>query len=594
MLKSEVARTYCVIPILDNLVDVKKFRDFCESKNIEFSSFIVRGYSFSVVCTISYLIKRVMEAPNTFGLDFDRLLQRADFVGLPFCRLPDKSISGKFARNLVELYHPFLGIDRWEKFNAAGSRISEFIIQTCKIAFEKGLKNACENQNDKEFVDSVLKYASIWFWDYILLDFSDVRSTYRNAYKKGNMSLMSNAVPLVIDKRHNFFEGYKYSIEYLLESLVICNQNKIKVQGRLKKVDDWKSFNRLFPNVRTDQLILGQFDFEKSNYLDSIFKSDCIGNSFSALTQSQHYIKRPKTVDESLDELFMWYEVTMLDGGNNYLGFITMLKGYASFDVDNIQIIKLAHPQQGVDGNNYSFAILIESSGFISDSSYWVLFYDFATDYSGTGGSYYNHVLEELKNLSEKVNLIEASVDEEILLKYLEGHRVRRLVTQGQELLRLSDSLKGGLFELFIAHLLSRMQFTSYVRYRNSEILGKKEIDIISAKISEGKINMVIVEAFGSFPNNTSQISTEMKEKLLAVKNNYAKVLSDIGFKFDSKKAPLIQGWVVTYDSTHVRRLAPNIFVYDINKVNELCNNFGVNYNAFSGFMKKERHFFDF
>jgi hypothetical protein len=287
----------------------------------------------------------------------------------------------------------------------------------------------------------------------------------------------------------------------------------------------------------------------------------------------------------------MWYEVSMLDVGNNILGFITILKGYSSFGTNAVRVLKIAHPQKGVEGNNYSFAILIESFGLFTDSSYWLLFYNFATDYSGTGGSYYKRVLEELKSIGKRVHLTEVRVDEEALLKYLESHRVRALVTQGQELARLSESLKGGLFELFVAHLLSRMGFVTYLRYRNSKLLGRKEIDVISAKVVNRKMKIVIAEAFGSFPKDVQQITNELTIKLSIMQQHYTHILKEIGVSYDDEidSTPVIQAWVITYDATQKKKLAPSVYVYDIKKVNELCKDFGVNFDAFSHFLRRQK-----
>jgi hypothetical protein len=286
----------------------------------------------------------------------------------------------------------------------------------------------------------------------------------------------------------------------------------------------------------------------------------------------------------------MWYDVSMLDVGNNLLGFSTILKGYSSFKPQNIEVIKIAHPQEGGIGNNYSFAILLESFGFISDSCYWLLFYDFATDYSGTGGAYYDEVLKQLKHLRSRVHVTEASVDTDNLLAYLESYRVKKLTTRGQELLKLSENLKGGLFELLISHILSRMHFETTVRYRNSAILGKLEIDVIAVKrFKNGKIKIIIAEAFGSFPNNDNlRKKQEMIKKISLVNSNLSDILEDIGITTNGKMLASIEGWIFTYDYKILKRLAKDVRIFDIRKIKELCKKYAVDFSEFAEYLKKQ------
>jgi hypothetical protein len=232
----------------------------------------------------------------------------------------------------------------------------------------------------------------------------------------------------------------------------------------------------------------------------------------------------------------------------------------------------------------------------MSDSSYWFLFYNFATDYSGTGGYYYQSTLQDLKKLGKKINLIEGEVTEEELSNYLESNQVRKLVTKNQELSQSNDSLKGGLFELFVAHLLSKMGFETQLRYRNSKLLGKSEIDVIAIKqLLNKKAKMVIVEAFGSFPIDPfyiAKIRKEMEKKLSIVRNNYGEILSEGGVQYLTNTAPTVELWIATYDTTRKRRLCPGVYVYDKNKLVDMCKQFNVNYNDFTEFLTKRKQTF--
>jgi hypothetical protein len=315
-MRSEVAQTYCVLPVLENLLDVDGFEDFCAATNIEFSSDIVRGYAFSVVCTLAHLINRVLDAPQALGFEPDRVLQRARFVGLPYCSLPSKSKVGKLARNLVELYRPFLGVNDWSDFKQNTPKLFEQVVKPLKRTFDEGLRDLSESKQDKEFLSSVLKYAEAWFMDLILFDYPDVRMTYENVYKRGKMGNGREPVPMVIDKKQNFFEGYRLALEYLWYCFFDKDTSKLEPLQQLHKCKDWDSFDDLYSEIRAYDFVEGFGDFEESSYLDSIFKLTTIGlENFDYLAKSTLYKQHPETIEETLNDILCGMKLACLMWG---------------------------------------------------------------------------------------------------------------------------------------------------------------------------------------------------------------------------------------------------------------------------------------
>ncbi len=312
MLQSDIAKTYCIIPILERLLDVKAVENFCKQQGLDFSDEVAKGYAFSVVCTINHLITRVLIAPDTMNLKYEKVLGRADFVGLPFFEIPDQTDSGKFARNLVELCRQFLGINSWSDFRNAGSNVSKYIVVPFRTAFSSGMKETLNDSNGNNFTESALRYAAIWYIDFILLSYQDICSTYSNAYKREPIRMIPDSIPLFIGKSC-FFYGYKLAILYLIESIIGSNYNKSKGLSQIKQCEDWDSFNKLFAKIEIHKVVPRILDFEQSHYLDSVFKTNRIGNSFTLLQHSQLYSGHQKSIEQKLDELFMWYGVTMLD-----------------------------------------------------------------------------------------------------------------------------------------------------------------------------------------------------------------------------------------------------------------------------------------
>jgi len=54
------------------------------------------------------------------------------------------------------------------------------------------------------------------------------------------------------------------------------------------------------------------------------------------------------------------------------------------------KVIRIIHGTDQEHRRNYSYAVLSEMRGFISDASGWVLFYDCCSDRGSTSGLYYD------------------------------------------------------------------------------------------------------------------------------------------------------------------------------------------------------------
>ena len=95
-----------------------------------------------------------------------------------------------------------------------------------------------------------------------------------------------------------------------------------------------------------------------------------------------------------LDSFFFWHEMDALDTNkihvfNGAFAFISLLIGeaekYKMFkNTDPILIARIKNPVEK-NKNDISYGILLQSGGWISDSSGWLLFLDCGNDFSGGG-----------------------------------------------------------------------------------------------------------------------------------------------------------------------------------------------------------------
>jgi len=141
------------------------------------------------------------------------------------------------------------------------------------------------------------------------------------------------------------------------------------------------------------------FGFSKFFRIKKEISKDVIGN----------FLKYDKKIQlnekEKLDYKLLWYQIEFLDSSKSHIfngvpTFIQMLIGSAEakriFGIDEkAYVCKFTHPDKSVNGNDFSYGVLIEAFGSTEIS-----------DYSGFSGS--EHMMaEKIIELYKKKGLIE-------------------------------------------------------------------------------------------------------------------------------------------------------------------------------------------
>jgi len=154
-----------------------------------------------------------------------------------------------------------------------------------------------------------------------------------------------------------------------------------------------------------------------------------------------------------LDTFFYWLDIDVLDTNkihvfNGASAFISVLIGeiekYSIFHIDDSVIVaRIKHPISKTK-NDRSYAILLNSGGFLTDTSGWLIFLDCGTDYSGSGGYLTDQIEKFLERYEkeEKIVINEISVPSNIFRRYLKQKRVptvvRSIKHDTDEIIRLS------------------------------------------------------------------------------------------------------------------------------------------------------------
>lgn len=129
---------------------------------------------------------------------------------------------------------------------------------------------------------------------------------------------------------------------------------------------------------------------------------------------------------KKIDYFFKWLPVAYIDSGkvHDFFGtyaFIPFLLGLTTSKKvstnNKIEVMRIKHPETGVSGFFYSYALLNKSSYFNDDGMGWVIFLTCGTDFSGHGGSMHEDAENYIKKFYANgiLEVREITVDEDVL-----------------------------------------------------------------------------------------------------------------------------------------------------------------------------------
>lgn len=328
-----------------------------------------------------------------------------------------------------------------------------------------------------------------------------------------------------------------------------------KQREELEEIICWYALDEFFTIINEEILKPMMKNFSIKIPFDSTLKvrSEIDKNIFSELLnpegvdEPEYMIKDDEnSIKKRLEYFFLWYDVEVLDTQkitlfNGVPAFVTMLLGSVTLKKmehgDKVLVRRIKHPANG--GYDYSYAILIEVYGVISDSSGWIVFFDCATDYSGGGDS--NRLTAEtfIEEFS-KAGLVEVKemvVDKKLFKKFLVekststvfnakisllpfGKHVLDLEETARKLENFVGATKGKLLELLVYYYLTKQDDAfGYTKIEWDRRIGGKQIDVL-ADAEDGTVH--IFECKASIGDPQERIN-ELREKATAVKEQYKK-----------------------------------------------------------------------
>ncbi len=457
---------------------------------------------------------RIVSYNSSLGLTEDQIYVRARHCGIPLNKVPNTCEKIILIKNL-ELLIRKIRKSKLSDFEKISKELETKVIEP----FDNLLDTVLMKKTEKIISDS----------DGIIL----VSKIYLSVF----MNQMNHGLPWAycfggIDHKisspryKKAFLGYKVSLEFLWSHLMGLKPFEKILEAKIKLIKGWDRHYYPFPGgnpLKNDDedfnsintfIIKTILDPEEkkagmTSPIDQMFSFSTKPNKkkLSGLIKT---FKPPKLSErEKMDIFLLWYPIQLLDTSKSHIfngvpAFATVLLG--AIELKNmgwkhrVCVRKFKHPHQELRGNDYSYAVLIESYGSIgSDFSGWLLFEDCCGDYSGFAGQ--EHAVAEslLRAKTEDIDIKETTVTLEKFKKYiskfviLEGSdsakranldlrfQLNKEKAQNKEFV---DETKGIITELITYYTQSKSGFKEYDW--NIPLPDDKQLDV-TAETNEQK-----------------------------------------------------------------------------------------------------------
>jgi len=439
----KVDDVFGVLNCIKIISDVDKFRNWANIEHgIKNFDDVFDGYQFFLESAIRTFIQ-VIIYDSSLDVKEDFVFFRARFVGVDLNKIPNTCEKIILIKNIDEKLRIIKKAKSWEEIKEALIQFKEIVLDVFDKIFKSNVAVSPKTRITKE---EALKYATMF---YVNVYLNDTSRFIPHGYW---VSILDNEINPTQHQKQ--FKGYKYSLQYVWNALLGTKYYSTSIKN-LHNSKDWSIeepsiFNAesemINPELTYDDVLDSYFGKIQTEIIEPLEKDLEVKINFEKILYlknkiSKHllkdllkFVREPKLNEkERIDFDLLWYPIEFLDSSKSHIfngvpAFSSMLAGTAELksifgDGGKAYICKFIHPNRGVNGNDFSYGVLIEAFGNtgISDYSGWVLFFDCCGDYSGFSGS--QHAMAEMMiDEYKKRNLIEVReivVDKDKLKNYI-------------------------------------------------------------------------------------------------------------------------------------------------------------------------------
>lgn len=494
------------------LLDYDKFKLYLVSQGKKNNDELFTGFKFYVQSICNNIMESISRGDFLF-LEENMIIKRANFHGVPLSKLKNTCQKIIFLKNMKRLFESLYNskdeCDYREKLaRTKGIFISMIDEYKSKIYLSKKF----ENINKEEII---LNLAI--FWNYI--DYNDTGK----GFPKGiffSLEESNEAEPLFISNRGKYlhlFEGFKYTLIYVW-NILLSKEQKTVFPHEIIQTKNWEELDNFFHKIRTSIIVPleKEYRLSRETYFHLAGNINSIIPSFFFEPDSDPEL----SFIEELEQLFLWYPIQALSSEAVFSGSsscVITIEGNIALrsrmnNEEKIQVIRFTHSEDR--GSSFSYAVLIDAFGTIADYSGWLLFFDCGATTGGFSYSSYMFVEDTLSLYPDFIDVIDCKIQSKELLRYInsksfnikdviEGNEINQDIEQmlskalnrdqkSQEnykfISELFSASRGLLLELVAYYYFSCRGEKTVWRYKNFDLLGQTDIDIISQKDNEVSI----------------------------------------------------------------------------------------------------------
>lgn len=519
-----IALLFANIPLIRLIADCNQFQEYANSIDGPKIERLWRGYRKLFQCVMFWNILG-LERTEELGLTTNLITERSIFVGVPMSIRPITSQKAIFIRNMEDAIRKVMKAKSYNQFTREINVFTTNYLTPIEKIFDGyvELPKTIARAWSKNELLIALAIESLFIFCNDMKRVPEIKMVVGlnpNILERTEKTLQKRLEPLFI--------GYKFGLAYIWNTLwenQLGNSPAIEILN----TRNWNELDELFDYIRLKQIE----PLEKHLGFDPLQAKLMLKKEIDLRLLGMWLRKPPKpslSKYEEIDQLFLWYDFEILFEARSKVfsgtrTFIPMLIGEVHRreiigDQDKIEILRIRHGSKG--RSNYSYGILIESFGFISDYSGWLIFFNCCNDYSGNANrmrleaedvitrySNYVHVIEEKLTLKEFDKFLKDKLakdkDEGLAQQIPVWGLVHAQELQGMK--QISNQAFGLLLELFTAVWFDEMGFEIQWDFKH-KVLNNQQIDVLAEKDN----TVFIVECQLSLPRRKQAIEQFVKE----------------------------------------------------------------------------------
>lgn len=508
--------------VFEKTCNVTNFKNWLKkTHNVDYDEKILIGHRFFLECAFTSIFYEFISS-DSIPLKMDRVLGMATNSSCTIDKIQSKSDRVLILKNLYKDYIALTKAgDELNLENAIKSirtkvttRFSKFYSTNFRV--NKKIKLSKKDVDYLTLTDNILTY-------YIQINNS-------GPYAHHGALLPEYWIPK--DKLNESFEGYKYTIQYLFESVL---PSDVFIQAQIDKIhtaENWQTYIYNEQEKDDDDIVAlmnRTFDIEKQTCFENYFHrlhnvlnekipplygisyTDC-GRNLVPIKKKlpfqviKHLIDPSierfdikMSLEEQLDYYFLWERIditnVLIDKRfNGVAAFNTLLLGTLSATKqDFVYVNKFKHTTIDPKQSYYSYAVLLNTLDTANHGDTgWMLFLDCCNDYTGSRTQFLS-AEDIIKKNKKRIKLVQYEIRLEELSGYLKNHMPDKSHLEHNDFLKDMSKLKENktLFEKYqsargvLLELLCYYVITMHHHYEGFSIkrwgrkLGGKEIDVL-------------------------------------------------------------------------------------------------------------------